>query len=245
MKILAIDIERSPMVTYRWDIKPNWLNTDMIIEPSSTISFASRWVGQPRSSIEFYSDFTHGHTGMVEAAWQLIDEADALLTWNGIRFDEPHLFTEFFLEDLGSPSGTYHIDLMAQAKKRFNLDSNKLDYVSKRLGLAGKVKHAGFGLWVGCMAGDPKSWRSMERYNKQDVHLLIQHYERMKPFLKLPNQNLFEVLNGCPTPGCKGTPQKRGFRPTQIGLYQKYSCPVCRRWFSSGKAVERSDLRGI
>jgi hypothetical protein len=40
------------------------------------------------------------------------------------------------------------------------------------LGIGRKLNHTGKALWLGCMSGDPKSWKKMRRYNQQDVRLL-------------------------------------------------------------------------
>lgn len=244
MKILALDIETTPLITYTWGLYNQNIGINQIQEPSRVMCLAARWIDQPKKSIQFYSEFEHGRDDMIEAAWELVDEADALLTWNGISFDEKHLNREFLLADLGPPSPVFSIDMMAQVKRRFRFESNKLDWVSDQIGAGRKVAHAGFQLWLDCMAGDPEAWKKMQRYNEQDVHLLIEDFERLSPWLKLPNQNLFEYLNGCPTPFCTGTPHKRGFRPTQSGTYQRYRCPECRRWFTAGRSIERAELRG-
>lgn len=244
MKILAYDIETSPLITYTWGLWNQNIGINQIQVPSSVMCIAARWIDKPKNSIEFYSDFKHGHDGMVEAAWSLFDEADAVVTWNGKSFDETHMNREFLLADLGPPSPVYHIDLMMQVKRRFRFDSNKLDWVSDQLGAGRKDTHAGMQLWLDCMAGDPVAWQKMEKYNKQDVHLLVDDYYRIRPWLTLPNQNLYDRIAGCPTPGCPGTPHRRGFRTTQTGVYQRYHCNTCRRGSTSGKSIERADLRG-
>lgn len=244
MKILSIDIETTPMITYSWGLWNQNIGINQIQVPSRMFCFAARWIDQPKNSVMFYSDFHHGHEYMVQAVWDLLDEADAIETWNGKQFDEKRIHKEFAIYDLGSPSPVYHIDLMKETKRCLGFESNKLDWVAQQLGLGGKLGHSGMQLWIDCMADDPAAWRKMQRYNEQDVHLLVGIHGRLLPWLRLPNQNLYEVLGGCPTPHCPGTPHKRGFRPTQTGLYQRYYCPECRRWSSSGKAIERSDLRG-
>jgi hypothetical protein len=243
VKILAFDIETAPMITYNFGLWNQNIGINQIVSPSRIICFAARWIDQPKRSIQFYSEHHHGHEAMTEAAWELIDEADALLGWNSKKFDEQWFNTEFLLYDLGPPSPVFSIDLMAEAKRKFRFESNKLDWVSKRLELGRKMSHAGMQLWIDCMAGDDKAWTRMQAYNEQDVHLLVDGYNRMLPWIKLPNQNLYRVIGGCPTPACTGTPQKRGTRSTQAGTYQRYHCPVCRSWSTSGVSIERADLR--
>ena len=115
---------------------------------------------------------------MIEQAWQLMDDADAIVHYNGTAFDIKHLQREFLLCDLDLiKTPHFDIDLLQTVKRRFKFASNKLQFVSEQLGLAGKVQHDGFDLWKRCMADDEKAWNLMRRYNKQDVLLTEQVYE--------------------------------------------------------------------
>lgn len=242
MKILAWDIETFPHNVWRWSLfgdSPVALN--QILEPGHVASFAARWVGEPKSSIKFFSDQT-GHEDMVREAYDLMSEADALLSWNGEGFDSKHMKREFLLLGLTPMAPFKEIDLMKTVRAEFKFASNKLEYVSRALGLQGKVSHEGFDLWVKCMQGDTAAWARMEKYNKQDVHLLIDLYKILLPWIKNhPNANLFGG-DGCGRCG-QDTLQKRGFRYTQTGAYQRYQCQSCGAWSSTGKASSRSDIR--
>lgn len=243
MKILALDIETSPLITYSWGIWNQNIGINQIQEPTRMLCFAARWVDQPKRSIEFYSEHESDHWAMVESAWQLVDEADALLTFNGKKFDGRHLNREFVLAGLGPPSPVKHIDLLQVVRKQFLFPSNKLEWVSQQLGLAGKVKHEGFGLWLKCLAGDEAAWKRMERYNKQDVHLLVDAYRTILPWISNhPNLNLYGG-DGVSCPTCGGVLHKRGTRTTGITSYQRYRCSKCGAWSTDGKALQRSDVR--
>ncbi len=137
---------------------------------------------------------------MARTIWALLDEADAVLHYNGSRFDIPTLNKDFLKFGLHPPSSYKQIDLLKTARRQFKLPSNKLAYLSKFLGLEGKIQHEGHDLWTKCMAGDDKAWRTMERYNKQDVILLEQVYEKLLPWIpNHPNVNLYsnEDYEGC------------------------------------------------
>jgi uncharacterized protein YprB with RNaseH-like and TPR domain len=120
---------------------------------------------------------------MVSTAHALLDLADVVMTWNGRKFDIPHLNREFLGLGFSPPSPYQQIDLYQVVKKNFLFPSNKLQYVSQALGLDGKVAHEGHGLWVACMEGDPEAWALMERYNKQDVWMLEEIYGRVQPWI--------------------------------------------------------------
>jgi len=81
------------------------------------------------------------------------------------------------------PSVVKDLDLMSIVKANFRFPSNKLDYVAQALGVGSKVKHSGFDLWIGCMAGKESSWREMKKYQIQDVVLLEELYQVLLPWL--------------------------------------------------------------
>lgn len=246
MKILAIDIETSPLVTYTWGLWNQNIGISQIEQPSRMMCFAARWADAPKNSIQFFSEYHHDREVMVQAAWDLMDEADALLTYNGKKFDARHLNREFFSIGMAPPSPYKHIDLLTAARRAFYFPSNKLDYVSQFAGLAGKARHEGFGLWLACMEGDEDAWRRMEKYNAQDVHLLVDLYRKFIPWISgLPNAQLFgAVLGRCPKPLCGGELERRGTRTTGIGTYQRYRCKQCNGWSTDGKTIERVEIRG-
>lgn len=241
-KILAWDIERVPASGYHWGLWQQNIGVAQVIQPGGMVSFAARWVGEPKRNAVFYSTFHDGRQSMLDALWELHDEADALLSWNGAGFDTKHAATEFLLAGMSPPSPSKEIDLMRASKRRFKFLSNKLDFVSQEMGLPGKVSHEGFGLWLKIMAGDAKAWERFRRYNLQDVHLLIDLYDRMLPWINgHPNVNLHGG-EGCPKCGGRRL-QARGTRKTLVGLYQRYQCQDCGSWSSSGKSIERADVR--
>ncbi len=247
MKILAWDIETGPNLAYVWGLWQQNVALTQIAERGQVLSFAARWVDEPKSKIVFYGGAGQGlHEEMVHNAWSLLDEADALVSWNGKSFDTKHMNREFLLAGLNPPSPAKEIDLMLTAKKRFRFVSNKLENVAQELGLGGKVKHSGFELWLRCLNGIPEAWKEMRKYNEQDVHLLVDLYYRLLPWIDgHPNRNLFDPKeDGCPR--CPAGPEsltKQGFRPTLTGMYQRYQCTQCGAWSSEGSRAFGASIR--
>lgn len=198
--------------------------------------FAARWVGE--RSCEFRSDFHDGHYEMVKRAWELLDEADAVLHFNGSRFDVPHLQREFLQSGFLPPSPFKQIDLLKTYRSRFKFISNKLAFVSKHVGEGGKVQHEGFPLWIKCMEGDAKAWARMKKYNVKDVDLTIAHYEHLKPWIKNhPSHGAHTGTDICPKCG-SGERQSRGYAFTATGKYQRYQCKGCGGWSRASRRVE-------
>jgi hypothetical protein len=170
---------------------------------------------------------------MVSKVWSLLDEADVVLTYNGTSFDLPYLNGEMLLAGMKPPSPYRQIDLLLAVRKQFKFPSNKLAYITEALGLEGKVKHEGFELWTKCMAGDPKAWKKMERYNKRDVTLLEELYELLQPWIPShPSHAAFTGEHVCPACGSDDL-KRRGFAYTAVSKFDQWLCSSCGKWSRS------------
>jgi DNA polymerase elongation subunit (family B) len=229
MKILAIDIETAPNTAHVWGLFKQNVSISQIMQTGRVMCFAAKWVGQ--KGVTFYSEHTHGHKKMVKAAHDFISEADAILTYNGRSFDLPTLNREFIKQGYGPPAPYRDIDLLLVMRRRFRFSSNKLDHVCRELELGAKTKHSGHELWVKCMNGDPKAWRVMERYNRQDVVLLEKLYGAVLPWIdQHPNVALYNGLGmACTNCGSKNV-QRRGIQVSRTVRYQRYHCQDCSTW---------------
>ena len=166
---------------------------------------------------------------MIRGIYDLLEEADAVIHYNGTKFDIPTLNHEFLFDGLPPPSSYSEIDLLKTARKRFRLPSNKLDYVAQYLGLGGKVKHMGMQLWHDCMDGDPKAWKIMERYNKKDVTLLEDVYNALLPWIQNhPNWGHYEDGQKVTCAKCGSDKVKKdGVERKTTVPYQRYKCLNC------------------
>lgn len=248
MKLLTIDIETSPNVAHVWGLWQQNVSLNQLRESGQVICWAAKWYG--KKGVEFRSDFHDGHEAQIQRAWELMSEADALIHFNGNSFDVPWLEAEFVTAGLEPPAPHVNIDLLRVVKKRFRFPSNKLQYVSTRLGLPGKVQHSGHDLWVRCLQGDEKAWNTMRRYNKQDVVLTEQLFDTLRPWITgLPNPALYGEDGEPEACGCGNTQlQQRGYAYTTVSRYLRYQCVGdngCGRWLRGGKRDKGVDLRGI
>ena len=235
MKILMLDIERSPNTAHIWGLRDQYISPEHLLESSYVLCWAAKWHGQ--REIMFASVYNTKPKFMLQKIHDLISEADAVCHYNGTRFDIPVLNKEFLLHHLAPPAPYKQIDLLKVVRKEFRFASNKLDHIAQRLGLGKKTAHEGYQLWVKCMNKDPVAWKTMEKYNKQDVVLLEKVYERLLPWIgrNHPNHSAFTGLRCCPT--CGGNRlQRRGFSYTTTGQYQRYQCTGCGSWSKETKA---------
>lgn len=236
MRILYLDIETSPNLGYVWGLWNQNLAITQLVEHTEMLCFGARWGNAKK--VEFYSVYHNGKQEMLEAIHALMDEAEVIVGWNSKGFDVKHLYREFLEAGMTPPSPHQDLDLMLTAKQRFKLPSNKLDYVAQLLGVGAKVKHTGFQLWLDCMAGNEKAWRMMKRYQIQDVNLLLDVHEKLRPWIKGPNVAAIDkVVDGCPNCGSQRL-HRKGKMVAARTTWQRYQCYDCGTW-TKGKAEFR------
>lgn len=231
-RILFLDIETRPAVVYSWSLFDVTVGVDQIVDRGGTICFGAKFAGERK--MHFYSDWQHGHDAMVRAAHDLFTEADAIVTYNGDRFDLPKLQGEFLLAGLPPPPPPTSIDVY-KAVKKLGLLSNKLAFVGPLVTGDDKLKHEGFRLWTSVLEGCPKARKKMERYCAQDVRLLEQVYDRCKAYI--PNHPHLGKTASNDCGSCQSGPlQHRGYRRTRAFRIERLQCQACGAW-SSGKKI--------
>jgi len=235
MKTLLLDIETAPNKAYVWGLWEQNVSLSQLEASSYILCWSAKWLGE--TDITFSSIKAVGQKRMLNRIHRLLDEADAVVHYNGTKFDIPTLNKEFIKSGMGPPAPYKQIDLMQICKRAFRFESNKLQYVSGALSIGAKVKHAGFELWIKCMKGDPAAWATMERYNRGDVKLLDRLYKRLRPWIeKHPNTATHDGITGCPKCGSESF-QRRGTAVTLLMKYARYQCRGCGAWFRGNKSV--------
>jgi hypothetical protein len=238
MKILLLDIECAPNLATVWGIWQQNVALNQLLESSYTLCYAAKWYGD--SKIKFDSIYKTDRKTMLKSIHDLIEEADVVVHYNGLRFDMPMLNKEFLEAKMNPPSPVKHIDLLRVVKSNFRFVSNKLDYVSQRLGLGKKTDHEGHELWLKVMNNDRAAWKRMEEYNKNDVVLLEKLYDRLKGWIKQhPNHNAYSANTCCPNCGSRKL-QSRGTQRSRTAIYQRFQCQDCGSWARSAKSEKIS-----
>lgn len=235
MKLLFLDIETSPNTAYVWKLFKETIPLARLIDSSEVLCWSAKWADEKK--VMFDSIYHSSPKRMLQNIHKLLEEADAVVHYNGKSFDIPSLNKEFLLYDFPPPAPYKQIDLINTARSQFRFTSNKLDYICQRLGL-GKKSDTDFQLWVDCMNKEPEAWKKMEKYNKNDVLMLENLYYKLLPWIKNhPNVGLYsEDENVCPHCGGKHY-QKRGYSYTSTCVYQRYRCNSCSSWFRSRKNI--------
>lgn len=240
-RILLLDLESSPIVSAHWGLFNQNISIDQIREHPRVIGFGAKWY-QGRPS-RFWSEYHHSRQVMLEKARDLLDEADAVVTYNGQNFDQPWLHGEFAREGLEVPSPYKTIDLYKIAKKAFRFPSHKLQYVSTALGQEGKKSTGGFKLWADCLWAEDedvkrRAWAKMRSYCNRDVNELEPLFDTLRPYFPA-NLNLATVAGAsghhCPACG-SGNVQARGYAVAALRRYRRFHCQECGKWSRETKA---------
>lgn len=230
LKILALDIETAPNTAHVWGLFKQNIGLNQIIETGRVMCFSAKWLDQKPQV--FVSEHRDGHQRTITSAHVLLDEADAVLSFNGESFDLPTLNREFLKYGMAPPSPYRHIDLLRVAKRRFRFTSNKMDHLATELGIKGKYKHSGHELWVNCMNGDAKAWKEMEKYNRQDVVVLEALYHKLLPWIDTHPNFAFYVEGDDPVCTNCGSEdiQSRGVQHNKTLSYKRFQCNDCGTW---------------
>ena len=181
MNRLYLDLETSPNVVLSWrvgwDIK---IDCDNIIKERAIICAGYKWEGDKEASCIFW-DKNQNDKVIIEKVVKLLEEADEVVMHNGDKFDLPWVMARAAFHGLVLPP-VKTIDTLQWARRKFNFNSNKLDYIAKYLGIGGKIKTE-FGLWKEiCLNYNHRALASMVDYCKRDVELLEKVYVRLAQF---------------------------------------------------------------
>lgn len=237
-RILVIDVERQrgEWRVRRWDpYPPKFLHMDMLVERPRIMCFAAKWYG---SDDMVYLDErgtsgkgVGGRKRMVKAMWELLNQADVVVTYNGERADFPWMQEEFMYLDLPRPMPYKSIDLIKVNRKRFALPYRSLRYLARETGTSGKMEHEGPDLWDLCAAGDIAAWDQMRAYNEQDVRVTEELWLKLLPWLD--GSTHMGVLIGddttrrCPNCGSAHLTQQKKPARAHVREYEAFRCDNC------------------
>ena len=238
MRRLFIDIEVAPALAYIWDLKTRYVPISQLAKDGYILCFAYRWADE--DEVGFWSIWDQGHDAMIQAAHDLLSEADQVVTYNGNNYDIPRLNSEFLIGELGPPQPYYHTDLYLGVKK-FRVMSKSMNHMLKLLELDTKLEHKGFDLWTGVMSGNKEDQLIMEEYNVQDVIVMQDLYEKLYPWLdNVPNESLWMEPGAEPKCRCGSTDLRfKGYKRTKVLTYKQYHCNSCGSWMRERYTVDK------
>lgn len=241
-RILLWDAEVTPNVSFTWGGKYQ-VDVIQFVQPWYLLSVAYKWLGDDKvhclslPQFKSYKKDKRDDKELCRAVWELMDKSDIMCAHNGDGYDQKMLYARFVKHGFPPPAPSQTIDTLRVARKHFKFSSNRLNDLGIYLDVGKKMPHHGFDTWLGCMDGDRRAWREMVEYNKQDVLLLEQVYQKLKPYMTYhPNANLYNDTTGnCPVCGSDKL-IRNGWRYSLAGKTQRYQCTSCGRWSAASKA---------
>lgn len=172
--ILYIDIEvsKSLYFSYGARVPSTYLNTDDLFRERYIISWAASYVG----SDTVWSDcvtkkeaLKWSDARILPRLLELMQSADILAGHNYDRFDHKHINARLLLNGLEPVTDKKTLDTLKIARSKFSFESNKLDFISQRLGFRPKddIRNSD---WLKVVTtGDEKTLKKILKYNKGDV----------------------------------------------------------------------------
>ncbi len=180
---------------------------------------------------------------VVKTIGEVLGQADMLIGWYSSRFDYPYLQSRLIFHKLPILPPIQHVDGWRIAKYKMKLNSNRLASVTAFLGLEDKTALSG-PIWVRAAAGHRDSIQYVVEHCLQDVVVLEQVYQRIKPLMtNHPGLGVMaEKSFACPICGSEQV-QKRGFHMTRTRKYQRWQCQGCGGWSHDGQSLGGTQLR--
>lgn len=231
-KVLLFDIETAPLIAYLWNRFQKYVPDKQVVEDWYVINWAAKWLFEDEiitGVVTPEESKNRDDKRIVKKLWDLLNEADIVISHNGDKFDIKMMNGRFFKQGLNLPMPYKSIDTFKAARKRLKLESLGLGKIAKDLGVKQKSDTT-FNDWIQCMNGDPKALKKMDEYCQQDVRVLEDVYLKLRPFIQ-PHPNLGLFIENSDTqmcPACASTHlKKEGVYQTTVNLYDAYRCQDC------------------
>lgn len=247
-RILYYDIETAPLIGsswQTWDTNLIWIVKDWYI-----LSFSWKWGDEKKVYVLGLTDFKRyqkdpeNDIELVKRLFELFSEADIVVAHNGDRFDQKKVNARIAYHGLNPPAPYKQIDTLKVARRYFAFTSNKLNDLGVYLKCGQKLDTGGADLWRKCLLGDPKAWKKMLRYNKQDVVLLEQVYMKLRPWMN--NHPSLALMEGRPDkcPKCSKGPmiQVKKRKYANVGWAIQYQCNNCGG-YATHRKKEQSNVQ--
>lgn len=231
-RILLLDIETSLMKFYGFNPKMEYIPHELMIEDTSVLCWGAKWLFEPEIMGETVTPeeaLARDDTRVVTGIWKLVDEAQIVITQNGINFDLKKLRSRWLMAGLYPPSHFLNVDTLKVSKEVFGWSYNRLDALGQKFGI-GKKSDMEIEDWIRCSEGSQEHITKMFEYCKRDVAPLLEDvYLRMLPWIpNHPNLNIFTDHDEDVCRNCESSDLSWGLTyPTAQGLWAGFRCNSC------------------
>lgn len=188
-KILFYDIETKPLLAYIWRLGEQVVNHKQLAKWGyryDIICISYAWNDGTPAKVIHWGYEEQDSRRVIQEFDKIIKQADITIGKNSDRFDVKHINSQRLLHNLPPLPDwmDYTDDLERQIRKYFAFPSYSLDYISKELGLGGKVKME-FQDWIDIVEKlNKKSFIKMCDYNKKDVEDTRALWNKIQPHIK-------------------------------------------------------------
>ena len=245
-RVLILDIETAPMRAFVWKRWKENISLDQTISEWFMLCWSAKWL----YSTEVYGEVStpedvlkEDDSVIVGKLWELVNQADIVVTHNGDKFDLPRINSRFIVNGLPPTKPYFSVDTCKVSQKQFGFSSNKLNALAGYFGFDYKLETS-FELWKQCLDGDAKALAYMLKYNKRDVTLLEEVYLKLRPWIKAhPNLNNFcdQELPVCSICGSEKLEEVEGeYYYTTTGKYKLYRCKDCGALTRGRKSISNN-----
>lgn len=245
-RIVLWDVETAHNILAKFDLREEYTSHGNILQERYMICGAWKVLGERRVSAvsvlddpKRFSKSPADDRHVVQVLREVLMGADVIVAHNGDQFDLKWLNGRMLFHGMEPLPPIPSVDTLRVARRVFMLNSNRLDYLGKYLGIGGKTSTPQ-GLWIEVLKGSAKAIRTMVAYNKRDVELLEDVFVKLRPYApEVFNRHLVEGQEkGCPRCGSDEV-QRRGVHRSITQTYQRWQCQSCRGWFRSRTADKR------
>lgn len=241
-KILTVDIERKMGICRAWQPRTDYIPPRDWIQWPSLLCVAFKWLG---SKPEFVSVWDDGREAMAKRVWDAYDAADAVITFNGLRFDNRHMRSEWLELGMPAPRPWKDIDLFAEARRSLGFESKSLDQLCQRLGVPGKTGKYDADEADAAADGDVNAQGRLRRYNIGDIRATEALYLRMLGWLPA-HPVLGEDTDEMVCCQCGSTElQPNGWYRAVVLDYALYRCSHCQANVRSGHSKRVARTRNV
>jgi DNA polymerase elongation subunit (family B) len=242
-KILVLDIETSPMLSYHWQRWKQNIYQEQVVSESFVLTYACKWVGDDRvmyGNCTADEARTENDARIMKSLYDILEKADAVIAHNGIDFDFKVLNTRFLVHNLTPPKPYKQIDTLRILRNNFRFSSNKLNDICLMLGIEAKLDNGGFKTWKGYLDGDSECIKTMIDYNIKDTAILETLYMKLRAWDRShPNLQIFTNLQvrSCPCCNSQQIKVEQNLIYQGISAYEHYRCLNCGKHFRDRKNV--------
>jgi DNA polymerase III epsilon subunit-like protein len=170
---------------------------------------------------------------MLKEFCKILAKADEIVAHNGDRFDLKWIRTRALIHGISVMPSPKSIDTLKWAKKYFNFNSNKLDYIAKFLNVGAKMDTGGLDLWKDIVfRKDQEALDKMVKYCKMDVEVLESVFNKLNAYT-LANHN-YAVQHGgdkyeCPECGAANFRYNKKVVTASGTVHHWLKCKECNK----------------